>query len=132
LPIRIKGNLSSGNPGEAEAYLPHPFTFLMMKLFAFKDRLNDDNREFGSYHALDLYTIMATMMENEWDTALELRNKHKDEPFIVDAGNLVSQYFSALNGLGMIRLRESTYFRSEFQLDEFMSALSELFPVKVV
>jgi hypothetical protein len=31
--------------------------------------------------------------------------------------------------MGMIRLRESPYFRPELQLDEFMSALQELFPV---
>jgi len=39
------------------------------------------------------------------------------------------EHFSALDRLGMIRLRESAYYRSELQLNEFMSALQELFPV---
>jgi hypothetical protein len=46
----------------------------------------------------------------------------------MEAGRLVSEYFSALERMGMIRLRESPYYRPDLQLDEFMSALQELFP----
>jgi len=35
----------------------------MMKLLAFRDRLDDTDKAFGRYHALDLYTILATMTE---------------------------------------------------------------------
>jgi hypothetical protein len=126
----LEGRLSSGDHGQAEIFLPHPYTFLMMKLFAFKDRLNDVDKEFGRYHALDLYTILATTMEMEWKYALELRNRRGDEPYIMEAGRLVSEHFSALDRLGMIRLRESRYYRPELQLVEFMSALKELFPAR--
>jgi len=47
----------------AEVFLPHPYTYLMMKLLAFRDRLDDTDKAFGRYHALDLYTILATMTE---------------------------------------------------------------------
>jgi hypothetical protein len=127
---RLEGRLSSGGHGQAEILLPHPYTFLMMKLFAFKDRLNDVDREFGRYHALDLYTILATTMETEWKYALELRDRRGDEPYIMEAGRLVSEFFSAPDRLGMIRLRESRYYRPELQLVEFMSALKELFPAR--
>ena len=50
----LEGKLSLGEPWHAEVFLPHPYTFSMMKLFAFKDRLDDANKEFGRYHALDL------------------------------------------------------------------------------
>ena len=126
----LSGKLSSGDQWQAEFFLPHPYTYLMMKLFAFKDRLNDINKEFGRYHALDLYTILATTMEMEWNHALEFRDQRGDEPYVVEAGQLVSTYFSALDRFGMIRLRESQYYRPELQLDEFMSALKELFPAK--
>jgi hypothetical protein len=102
----------------------------MMKLFAFKDRVDDADKEFGRYHALDLYTILATTMEMEWKQALELRDKKGDELCIVEAGRLVTEHFSALDSLGMVRLRESLYYRVELQLDEFMSALKELFPAR--
>jgi hypothetical protein len=126
----LEGKLSSGKPWEAEVFLPHPYTFLMMKLFAFRDRLDDANKEFGRYHALDLYTILATTTEEEWRYALELRDQQVDQPYAMEAGRLVSEYFSALDRLGMIRLRESPYYRPTLQLDEFMPALQELFPAK--
>jgi hypothetical protein len=130
LSITLEGRLSSGEPLQAEAFLPHPYTFLMMKLFAFKDRLNDADKEFGRYHALDSYTILATTTEMEWEEALELRDQNGEGPYIMEAGRLVSKHFSSLDRLGMIRLRESRYYRPELQLDEFMSALQELFPAK--
>jgi len=124
---RLVGKLSSGEPWSAEIFLPHPYTFLMMKLFAFRDRLDDPNKEYGRYHALDMYTILSTTTEKEWDKALDLQNQYKDDRYLQKAGDLVSRYFSALDGLGMIRLRESHYYRSDLQLVDFMSALNELF-----
>lgn len=130
LPILLAGTLTSGDTWESEIFLPHPYTFLMMKLFAFRDRLDDPDKEFGRYHALDLYTILATTTEEEWEYALQLRDQHKNEPFTIKAGHLVSDYFSAPERLGMIRLRESPYYRPELQLGKFMSVLQELFPVE--
>ncbi len=130
LTVPLNGKLTSGAPWQAEILLPHPFTYLMMKLFAFRDRFNDEDKDYGRYHALDLYTILATTMETEWEHALQLCDERAHEPLIIEAGNLVREYFSALNKFGMIRLRESPYHRSELQLDEFMSALAELFPAR--
>jgi hypothetical protein len=58
LPIVLKGALSSGEAWKSEIFLPHPYTFSMMKLFAFRDRFEDPNKEFGRYHALDLYIFL--------------------------------------------------------------------------
>jgi hypothetical protein len=41
LSIPIEGTISSGESWRGEVFLPHPYTFLMMKLFAFRDRLQD-------------------------------------------------------------------------------------------
>ena len=100
----------------------------MMKLFAFRDRFADAEKEFGRYHALDLYSILATTTETEWRRAIEIRDQKRVDPYVVEAGRLVSAYFSDLDRLGIIRLRESRYYRAELQLDEFMSALRDLFP----
>jgi hypothetical protein len=128
-PILLEGKLSSGHPWSGEVFLPHPYTFSMMKLFAFRDRLQDPDKDYGRYHALDLYMILATTTEQEWEIALEIRDKQESETIIQEAGQLVTEYFSTLDRMGMIRLRESPYFRSDLQLDDFMSALQELFPV---
>jgi hypothetical protein len=126
--VTLAGKLRSGEPWQAEVFLPHPYTFLMMKLFAFRDRFNDTNKEFGRYHALDLYTILATTTEEEWECALKLRDQYGEELYVMEARQLVSKYFAALDHLGIIRLKESAYYRLELQIDEFMSALEELFP----
>jgi len=130
LSISLEGTLSSGETWESEIFLPHPYTFSMMKLFAFKDRLDDPDKEFGRYHALDLYTILATTTEQEWRYALQLRDQYKNDPFTIEAARLVLEYFSAPERLGMIRLRESLYYRPELQSEKFMSVLQELFPVR--
>jgi len=130
LPILLNGKLSSGESWEDEVFLPHPYTFLMMKLFAFSDRLDDADKEFGRYHALDMYSILATTIESEWDQAIQFRDQYFNEPYVIKAGHLVSTYFSAHDNLGIIRLRESRYYRTELQLDEFISALHEIFPAR--
>ncbi len=119
LPVLLAGKLGSGEPWQAEVFLPHPYTFSVMKLFAFRDRLDDPDKEFGRYHALDLYAILATTTEEEWEYALRLSDQYGDEPYGMKARSLVATYFSALDRLGMIRLRESAYYRSELHIDEF-------------
>ena len=124
----LKGMLTSEELCEDEVFLPNSYTFLMMKLFAFKDRINDSNKEYGRYHALDLYTIIGTTTESEWEYALQLSARFGNHPYAVDAGRLVSKYFSDTGRLGIIRLKESPYYHSALQMDEFISAMSELFP----
>jgi hypothetical protein len=59
---------------------------MMMKLFAFRDRLDDADKEFGRYHALDLYTILATTTEMEWNQAIEFQKREEGDPFFIGAG----------------------------------------------
>jgi hypothetical protein len=127
-PVVISGTLGSGAPSTAEIFLPHPYTFSMMKLFAFRDRVDDADKGFGRHHALDLYTILATTTEDEWVYAFKLRDQNRDQPGVIEAGRLVSEHFSATDRLGIIRLKESPYYQPELRLDDFMSALQELFP----
>ena len=128
-PIVLTGTLSSGEAWESEILLPHPYTFSMMKLFAFRDRLDDPNKEFGRYHALDLYTILATTTEEEWEYALQLSKQYKNAPSTKEAGKLVAEYFSSPEQKGIIRLMESPYYRPDLQNEDFMSSLQEMFPL---
>jgi hypothetical protein len=72
---------------------------------------------------------MATTTEEEWRHALEMRNRHEDDPCIKEAGRLVSAYFADLYQMGMIRMRESRYYRPQLQLADFMSTMKELFSI---
>ena len=125
--VPITGKPTLGGIHQAEISIPHPYTFLMMKLFAFRDRLNDVDKDFGRYHAMDVYTILATTTEEEWRYALTLRDRLHSLPYVIEAGQIVSNYFLSLDQLGMIRLRESPYYHSGLQLDEFMSSLKDLY-----
>ena len=127
LSTTLAGSLSSGDAWETEVLLPHPYTFALMKLFAFRDRLNDENKEFGRYHALDLYTILATTTEAEWETALNFKAILQEHPIISEAGRLVKGNFAEVDQLGMIRMRESQYFKPSLQIEDFMGALKDLF-----
>ncbi|MBN1292059.1 MAG: hypothetical protein JXB48_09500 [Candidatus Latescibacteria bacterium] len=69
-----------------------------------------------------------TLTESEWEYALQLSARFGNHPYAVDAGRLVSKYFSDTDRLGIIRLKESPYYHSALQMDEFISAMSELFP----
>ena len=129
LSVKLEGNRSSGDTFSRDVFVPHAYTFSMMKLFAFRDRFNDTDKEYGRYHALDIYTIMATTGEEEWRYALELRDQNKDNPYMQEAGGIVQEYFTSLKSPGIIRLRESPYYRPELQLNDFISILRELFPI---
>ena len=83
-----------------------------MKLFAFRDRFNDPKKELGRYHALDMYSVLASTTETEWTGALELRDKHINDSVMKEAGNIVSTHFAT----------------TDFDLNGFISALAELFP----
>lgn len=129
LPITLEGRLADGANVEALVYLPHPLTFAMMKLFAFRDRINDENKQYGSYHALDIYGIIATMSEEEWNRALALRELNQTSEQVKEAGRIAAQYFASLSRQGMVRMRESPYCREGLQLEEFCGAIQELFPL---
>jgi hypothetical protein len=128
LSLKLSGILSIGSSWECEVFLPHPYSFLMMKLFAFRDRLNDESKEFSRYHALDLYSIISTTTEEEWDAFPAFRKRLGDESLVGEAGAIVEEYFSALNKTGILRMRESRYCRPDLQINEFMSILKEAFP----
>ncbi len=131
LPIGIDEGNRSDSTLRTEVFLPHPFTFTMMKLFAFRDRMTDKDKEYGRHHALDLYAILAMTSEVEWYRALELREMHRADPAILEATQIAKRYFSSLNSEGMLRMRESPYCRLDLQLDDFCRALQELFPPQI-
>ncbi len=123
----LEAKKESGDYFKTDIYIPHPYTFLVMKLFAFRDRKDDPEKDFGRYHALDLYTILATTTESEWEKALNIRDEMIHSPIGKESARIVSEYFAKPNQIGIIRFRESPYYHSELMLDKFISALGELF-----
>jgi hypothetical protein len=127
---RLHGKLSNGRDYVGQVLLPHPFTFLTMKLFALRDRHNDAEKDFGRHHALDLYTVIGSMVEHEWNESLSLRTRHRADAILIESSHIVGELFSGMDTMGTIRLRESAYFRQDFRVTEFLDALKELFGAK--
>lgn len=124
--LSIDGQLSSGENAKATVSLPHPFTFITMKLFALRDRVDDAEKDYGRHHALDLYTVFSLMSEEEWKVCQRFRKEFADNPFVKEAGDIVRQFFGNNDARGMIRLKEHSYCTTNLQLNEFREALVDL------
>jgi hypothetical protein len=128
-PRELAGRLSGGSAFRGAVYLPHPFTFLTMKLFALRDQVDDAENDFGRRHALDLYAVIGSMAPAEWDECLAMRDRYSEHAIVRECGRIVAELFGSTDTPGTLRLRESPYFRASFDLGEFLQTLAELFPV---
>lgn len=110
--------------------LPHPFNFLLLKLFALDDRKNDPDLDLGRHHAFDLYRVVAMLTRKEWREVPELRSRHSEYDVVRRAGRLVRRLFSDIESVGSIRLREhirrTEVDASAYPVEEFLSDLHEL------
>lgn len=102
LPINIAGN--DENP--LEIYLPQPFSYLVMKLFALRDRLEDEAKDFGAYHAFDIYRVIAMMTEKEWNEAVKLRENYRNAPKIIEAAEIATDLFLNVESIGVLRIQQ--------------------------
>ena len=86
-----------------DIFLPHPYTYLVLKLFALRDRLEDEEKDFGAYHSFDIYRIIAMMTEQELKQAFAMRDKFAGEPKIQEARTIVNELFSSTDSIGILR-----------------------------
>ena len=98
LPLDKKGNIKVG--------VPHPFSFLLLKLFAYRDRRNDEKKEFGRYHAFDLYRIVAMMTEEDFAESEDFRDRYIDDPIVVEVRTIVGELFLDTDSEGAIAILE--------------------------
>ena len=127
--VSIAGKLSSGEDYQASIRVPQAFTYLMMKLTAFDDQKEDPDKKLGRHHALDVYAIAAMMTEAEYRQALELGKQFRDDARAKRVRKIVAEDFAEGSNIGMLRLREHTLFRADFQLADFTSVLFEIFVI---
>jgi hypothetical protein len=126
--VVIAGERSTGDSYQGTVFIPQAFPYLMMKLHAFEDRKEDRRREQGRHHALDLYTIVGMMTEEEYERARELAAVHGAEEHFRRACAIVRSNFAEETRIGILRLREHTLFRRDFPLKDFIRVLGEIFP----
>lgn len=112
-------------------YLPHPFSYLLLKLFALRDRLDDEEK--GPYHAFDIYRTIGMMTAEQWEQACLMRDRYIDFEPVPQACKLVRELFESLESAGTIRVRNHARSVGEDTPTENLRALlddlAELFPL---
>ena len=98
-----------------------------MKLFAFRDRKKDEDKNLGRHHALDLYTIVAMQVESEYQESLRLGTVYDTDSHVQAAREIIRNDFAEPTSIGVIRLREHPLFRPQFPVSDFLAVLSEIF-----
>ena len=127
-PIRVSGELSDKTKTEVEIFIPQAFSYLMMKLFAYRDRKNDDTKDYARHHALDIYRIVGLMTEKEYHDVLELSKVHRENEKVREARKIVGEFFTAQTGDGVLSAKAHKLYSSKLDIDGFLKVLAELFP----
>lgn len=86
-------------------YIPHPFAYLILKLFALRDGLADDRANDAKYHALDMFTIWTMITEDELEQIPELRSRYGDHPIMQEASIIVRELFADPLAPGTLAMR---------------------------
>jgi hypothetical protein len=111
----------------ASVLIPNAFTFLLMKLHASRDRLDDEAKQLGQHHALDVYRVVAMLTDAEVELFRKLRREHKNNPAVDGAAKIVAAIFADTTGRGVIRMREHGLATAEMKVERMLELLHDLF-----
>jgi len=109
-------------------YVPQPFTYLLMKLLAFRDRCHDLRKDMARHHAMDVYRIIGMITPDEDSVVRALAATHLNHPKVFEARRVVGEHFAVPDSLGILRLREHPLFFSRMDLNRFREELSAILP----
>jgi len=107
-PLRmpLRGQASDGHAVSCEVLIPRAFPYALMKLGALRDRINDENKQEGRHHAMDLYRIVGLLTEEEADSSAQLALEYEGHCEIGEANRAIDKLLAPRDGLGRLRLLE--------------------------
>ena len=118
---------------DTTVYLPHPFTYLLLKLFALRDHLDkEENKSKAKEHAADIYRTIGMMTEPEWNESIGFSAKHSADPITREASAIVSELYSDLDSRGPTETFRLLGKTDEIgaNIERMISDLKTLFPSK--
>ena len=130
LRLEIEGTLTTGERHQTTILVPQAFSYLLMKLHAFRDRSLDADRELGRHHALDVYRIVGMVTDDEYPLVRRLVHEFSDEPAFAEARRIAMNDFVDPNGVGQTRIREHALYHDDCDLLQFAAELEELLSVQ--
>ena len=112
--------------------IPSSFNFLILKLHAFRDSIDEERKQFGKHHALDIFRTTLMMRPEDWDAASEHLGDHSNEEYVVEAKRVCGAFFGDATEMGVIRIKENERYqtqRAEYDayIEPFLEDLSDLF-----
>lgn len=125
--IPIAGTLSTRARHETTIRVPQAFSYLLMKLTAFRDRLDDTDKQLGRHHALDIYRIVGMMTRDEDAHVRELSRRFSDHASVAEARRIVNTLFHDPVGIGCLRIREHPLATPVLDLSRFAVELQAIF-----
>lgn len=125
--IPLRGHRSSGDEHQCEINIPQAFSYLLMKLFAFRDRQADVNKRLGQHHAIDIYRIVGLLTKEEDETVRQLAREFAAHPKVLEGAEIIRRDFVPTDGIGRLRLMEHPLYNRRLNLNEFVDELSLLF-----
>lgn len=126
LELKVAGNLTSGEPFESSVLVPQAFTYLFMKLFAFRDQEALGHGVDAGQHALDLYRIVCMLTAEEYDGIRREVAALASNPVVIEGAKIVADNFASDTSIGAIRLRSHELFRPGMDVPQFLAVLKEL------
>lgn len=127
--VPIEGRTTTGIERRTEILVPQGFSYLLMKLYAFRDRQNDADKSHGQHHALDAYRIVAMLTAEEYDDVRRLAKEFAGHDMVNEARRIVAENFAAPDGVGRLRIREHPSRLAATDLDRFARELAEVFDI---
>ena len=127
--ISLSGKRSNGESHTTSVCIPHPFTYLLMKLFAFHERTDGISKQ---HHAFDVFSIIGSLTEQELDESIEFGKIHVQEPVFQKAKQIVKDNFTGTSPEGMIAIQTHNLFRNfeARHCDVFLKTLTEIFTIQ--
>lgn len=126
LQIEVAGKLSTGQTTSYLVNIPNSFSYLMMKLTAYRDRRNDEDKDLGRHHALDIFRIIAMLTEVERDQLHEYMRRYSDNPQIQSCVGLIQSDFLQPTSNGVLAMRQHSLWQNDQQLDVFIEVIHDL------
>ena len=126
LAIPVSGQLSTGVSHETRVFVPQAFTYLLMKLLAYRDRFEDGDKNLGRHHALDLYRIVGLLTREEDHDVRELSAEFTAHPTVDEARRVAQEHFIDADGIGRLRIQEHPLYMPTVDLDRLARELTTL------